>query len=86
MMKITQSLASQCHMKYSLKPKVLQWPFESMLQLPKAGSLLKEVWNKHFTIGIKSMGQNFSKIVLSKSHPVEKYVGATVNMSRKLLY
>lgn len=30
------------------------------------------------SIVIQSMGQNFSKILLSKPHPLEKYVGATV--------
>lgn len=82
MMKVTQSLASECHMKYSLKPNVLQWTSESILYLLKAGSSCRRSLGQTFqSMVIHSMDQNSSKIILSKSHPVESYFGGTVTIS-----
>jgi len=82
MMKVMQSLASECHMKYSLKPNVPHWPSESILYLLKAGSSHRRSLGQTFqSMVIHSMDQNSSKIILSKSHPVEKYFRATVTVS-----
>lgn len=66
-------------MKYSLKSKVLHWLFKLLLYLLKAGSLLRSLGQTFQSTVFHSMDQNSSKIVLSKSHPVQKYIGATVN-------
>lgn len=75
-MKVTQSSASEYRMKYSLS---FSMAFGVNVTITKIWWFIRRILEQPCrSIVIQSLGQNFSKILLSQLHPLEKYVGATV--------
>lgn len=78
MMKVIQSSAPDYRMKYSL---ILSFSmaFGVNVTITKIWWFARRILEQPCrSIVIQSMGQNFSKILLSKLHPLEEYVEATV--------